>query len=99
MGTGNSFQIKSSSKRAGVIEDIHFEVVKMDSSNAHLYTLNWNPTYSYSTLPKGYNYDSIPAQWKLMLHTIEPPEKVIHHFKDVYISNVKVLSHLQRIIC
>jgi hypothetical protein len=52
--------------------------------------MNWNPTYSYSTLPKGYNYDSIPEHWKTMLRKVEPPEKGIPHFKDVYVSNVKV---------
>jgi polygalacturonase len=91
MGTGNGFQIKSATTRGGVIEDIHFENVTMDSvGNAFLYTMNWNPTYSYSTLPKGYNYDSIPAHWKTMLHKVEPEERGIPHFRDVHVSNVKV---------
>ncbi|HEY8689603.1 MAG TPA: glycosyl hydrolase family 28 protein [Chitinophagaceae bacterium] len=91
MGTGNGFQIKSAATRGGVIEDIHFENVVMDSvGNAFLFTMNWNPTYSYSTLPAGYNYDSIPAHWKTLLHKVEPPEKGVPHFKDVYVSNVKV---------
>ncbi len=63
----------------------------MDSvGNAFLYTMNWNPAYSYSTLPAGYNYDSIPAHWKVMLHKVEPAEKGVPHFKDIYVSNVKV---------
>jgi polygalacturonase len=91
MGTGNGFQIKSATTRGGLIEDIHFENVTMDSvGNAFLYTMNWNPTYSYSTLPAGYNYDSIPAHWKVMLHKVEPEEKGVPHFKDIYVSNVKV---------
>ncbi len=90
-GTGNGFQIKSATTRGGVIEDIHFTNVEMDSvGNAFLYTMNWNPTYSYSTLPAGYNYDSIPEHWKTMLHKVEPAEKGVPHFKDVYVSNVKV---------
>lgn len=91
LGTGNGFQIKSATTRGGVIEDIHFQNVTMDSvGNAFLYTMNWNPSYSYSTLPKGYNYDSIPAHWKTMLHKVEPPEKGVPHFKDVYVSDIKV---------
>jgi polygalacturonase len=91
MGTGNGFQIKSATTRGGVIEDIHFENVTMDSvGNAFLYTMNWNPSYSYSTLPAGYNYDSIPQHWKTMLHKVEPEEKGIPHFRDIYINNVKV---------
>jgi polygalacturonase len=91
MGTGNGFQIKSATTRGGTIEDIHFENVTMDSvGNAFLYTMNWNPSYSYSTLPAGYNYDSIPAHWKTMLHKVEPAERGVPHFKDIYVSNVKV---------
>ncbi len=91
MGTGNGFQIKSATTRGGTIEDIHFNNVVMDSvGNAFLYTMNWNPTYSYSTLPAGYNYDSIPHHWKVMLHQVEPAEKGVPHFKDVYVSNVVV---------
>ena len=91
MGTGNGFQIKSATTRGGTIEDIHFENVTMDSvGNAFLYTMNWNPSYSYSTLPAGYNYDSIPSHWKTMLRKVEPEERGIPHFKDIYVSNVKV---------
>ncbi|TDH26468.1 glycoside hydrolase family 28 protein [Segetibacter sp. 3557_3] len=91
MGTSNGFQIKSAATRGGVIEDIHFENVVMDTvGNAFLYTMNWNPTYSYSTLPAGYNYDSIPAHWKTMLQRVEPAEKGVPHFKDIFINNVQV---------
>jgi polygalacturonase len=90
-GTGNGFHIKSATTRGGTIEDIHFTNVTMDSvGNAFMYTMNWNPSYSYSTLPAGYNADSIPAHWKALLHKVEPAEKGIPHFKDIYVSNVVV---------
>lgn len=90
-GTGNGFHIKSATTRGGTVEDIHFQNIEMDSvGNAFMYTMNWNPSYSYSTLPKGYNYDSIPEHWKVMLHKVEPEEKGIPHFKDVYVSNITV---------
>lgn len=92
-GTGNGFHIKSAVTRGGTVEDIHLNNIQMDSvGNAFLFTMNWNPAYSYSTLPAGYNPDSIPSHWKTMLHKVEPPEKGIPHFKDIYVSNVRVAS-------
>lgn len=91
MGTGNGFHIKSATTRGGTVEDIYFRNIEMDSvGNAFMYTMNWNPTYSYSSLPKEYNYDSLPAHWKVMLTKVEPESKGIPHFKDIYVSNVKV---------
>src|SRR5215203_2178201 len=90
-GTGNGFHIKSATTRGGVIEDIHFQNITMDSvGNAFMYTMNWNPTYSYSSLPKGYNYDSLPAHWKVMLQKVEPEEKGIPKFKNIYVTDVIV---------
>ena len=92
-GTGNGFHIKSATTRGGTVEDIHIRNITMDSvGNAILFTMNWNPAYSYSTLPKGYNPDSIPPHWKTMLHKVEPAEKGIPHFKDIYVSGIKVAS-------
>ena len=92
-GTGNGLQIKSATTRGGLIEDIHFTDIQLDSvSTAFQFTMNWNPTYSYSTLPKEYHYDSIPSHWKTMLHRVEPSEKGIPHFKDVFISNITAVG-------
>ncbi|MGN6296617.1 MAG: glycoside hydrolase family 28 protein [Ginsengibacter sp.] len=89
--TDNGLRIKSAFTRGGTIEDVHFTNTVMDSvNNVFQVNLNWNPSYSYSELPKGYNYDSIPDYWKAMLHKVEPPERGIPHAKDVYVENVKV---------
>lgn len=90
-GTGNGFHIKSATTRGGVVEDIHFRNITMDSvGNAFMYTMNWNPSYSYSKLPEGYTYETLPTHWKVMLTKVEPEERGIPHFKDIHISNVKV---------
>jgi polygalacturonase len=92
-GTGNGFHIKSATTRGGTVEDIHVRNITMDSvGNAILFTMNWNPAYSYSTLPAGYDPDSIPAHWKTMLHKVEPAEKGVPHFRDIFISGIKVAS-------
>jgi len=92
-GTGNGFHIKSATTRGGTVEDIHIRNFTMDSvGNAIFFTMNWNPAYSYSTLPAGYDMDSVPEHWKTMLHKVEPAEKGIPHFRDVYISGMKVRS-------
>jgi polygalacturonase len=92
-GTGNGFHIKSATTRGGTVEDIHVRHITMDSvGNAILFTMNWNPAYSYAVLPKGYNEDSIPQYWKTLLHKIEPAEKGIPHFHDIYISDISVRS-------
>ena len=90
-GTGNGFHIKSATTRGGTVEDIHFQNATMDSvGNAFMFTMNWNPSYSYSSLPAGYNYDSIPSHWKTLLHKVEPEEKGIPKFRNIYVSGVIV---------
>lgn len=91
--TDNGLRIKSAFTRGGVIEDIHFTNTVMDSvNNPYQFNMNWYPAYSYSELPKGYNYDSVPAHWKAMLHKVTPAEKGIPKAKDIYIDNVKATN-------
>jgi polygalacturonase len=95
-GTSNGFQIKSAVTRGGTVEDIHFQNITMDSvGNAFIYTMNWNPSYSYSKLPEGYTEETLPVHWKVMLTKVEPEEKGIPHFKDIFVSYVKV-NHAKR---
>lgn len=91
--TDNGFRIKSATTRGGVIEDIYFQNVRMDSINvAFQFNLNWNPTYSYSTLPAGYDINTVPPHWKSMLNRVEPAEKGIPLAKDIYVSNVTITN-------
>jgi hypothetical protein len=88
--TDNGLRLKSATTRGGTVEDIYFQNITMDSvKNVCWFTLNWYPAYSYSELPKGYVYDSVPAHWKSMLQKVTPPEKGTPHAKDFYISNIK----------
>lgn len=88
-GTGNGFHIKSATTRGGTVEDIYFQNCVLDSvGTAFQFTMNWNPSYSYSTLPAGYTLETLPAHWKVMLNKVEPAENGIPHFKNIYVSNI-----------
>lgn len=90
-GTGNGLNIKSATTRGGTVEDIHFSNITMNNiGNAIQITMNWNPAYSYSTLPAGYDINTVPEHWKKMLTKVEPAEKGIPTFKDIYISNINI---------
>ncbi len=87
--TDNGLRVKSAFTRGGVVEDIYFQNSVLDSvRTVFQFNLNWYPAYSYSELPKGYSYDSIPPHWKAMLQKVTPVEKGIPAAKNFYISNV-----------
>lgn len=91
--TDNGLRIKSATIRGGTIENIYFQNSVLDSTkNIFQFNLNWYPAYSYSELPKGYNYDSVPQHWKAMLHKVEPPERGIPTAKNIYVNNIKATN-------
>jgi len=88
--TGNALNIKSAITRGGTVEDIYFNNITMNGVGTVLQVNpNWNPSYSYSTLPAGYNADSIPEHWKKMLKHVEPKEKGIPKIQNINLYNVK----------
>ncbi len=91
--TDNGLRIKSATTRGGVVEDIYFVNSKLDSvRNAYQFNLNWYPAYSYSELPDGYNYDSLPQHWKALLQKVEPAEKGIPAARNFFIENVHMTA-------
>jgi len=89
-GTGNALNIKSAKTRGGTIEDIYFGNITMEGGgNVIQVNPNWNPAYSYSTLPAGYNPDSIPSHWTKLLTHVEPASKGIPQITHINVYNVK----------
>jgi polygalacturonase len=89
-GTSAGLRIKSALTRGGTVEDIAFEDVEMDGvGSAVEVEMNWNPSYSYSTLPAGYSLDTAPPYWKTMLMKVEP-EKGLPHYSNVRVARLKV---------
>ncbi len=88
IGTGNAFHIKSAVTRGGTVEDIHIRNITMDSvKNAIKFNMNWNPTYSYSKLPVGYDSTNAPPHWNKLL-TVVTPEQGRPVFRNIHISNI-----------
>jgi hypothetical protein len=86
-GTTNCINFKSAITRGGTVENIYVHDITMNNVGTMLRaTMDWNPSYSYSTLPKEYSYDSIPAHWKVFLQKV-PSEQGTPHFKNVYLWN------------
>lgn len=90
-GTGVGIRFKSATTRGGTVENIYIQDIEMDGVRVPIeVSMNWNPSYSYSTLPEGYTYETIPQHWKTMLQKVEPEERGIPNFREVYISDINV---------
>ena len=77
---------KSAHTRGGTASGIRLHGFTLDRVQAALrITMNWNPSYSYATIPPGSK--DFPAYWTV-LATPVPPEKGIAHIADVEISDV-----------
>lgn len=88
-GTTNCINFKSAITRGGTVENIYVRDIEMNNVGTMLRaTMDWNPSYSYSTLPKEYSFDSIPNHWKVMLKQVTP-EQGTPHFKNVYLTGMK----------
>lgn len=91
--TSTVLLLKSAMNRGGTVENIY--VTRVESSNNRQVlsaNLNWNPSYSYSTLPDKYKGKDIPEHWKVMLTPVEPVEKGYPHFRNVHLSHVKATN-------
>ena len=89
-GTSSTLRLKSAMNRGGTVENIYMTQVTADNVRHVLAAdLNWNPSYSYSTLPAEYEGKEIPEHWKVMLTPVTPKEKGYPHFRNVYFSHVR----------
>jgi polygalacturonase len=91
IGTKEGIRFKSAKTRGGYVEDVLVRGLKMDGvALPFTFTLNWNPSYSYATIPAGMtNY---PAFWKVMNTPVLPVERGYCLFRDIRIENVEVVN-------
>jgi len=97
IGTSEGIRFKSARTRGGIIEDVLVRDTTMENVPLPFtFTLNWNPSYSYATLPKDTSnlppnlHGKIPAHWIVMNTPVEPPERGIAEFRDITIVNATI---------
>ena len=82
----NGILFKSAITRGGWTDGIHIHDMEMEGVRVPIHiTLNWNPQYSYATLPPG--VANVPEYWKV-LTTPVPRAQGLAHFRNVSISNI-----------
>ncbi|ASB48011.1 glycoside hydrolase family 28 protein [Alkalitalea saponilacus] len=90
IGTNHVMHLKSAFTRGGGIEYIEMDNVQAENVRTFLtVTLNWNPEYSYATLPDG--MDEMPEHWKVMLQEV-PREQGIATIRNVKLSNIHTIN-------
>lgn len=85
----NGVLFKSAHTRGGTATDIRVHDLTLQGVAVPIsMTMNWNPSYSYATLPAGTDPKSVPPYW-IPLTTPVPADKGLPHFSNVHIWNIK----------
>ena len=89
IGTKEGIRFKSAKTRGGYVENVLIRGLEMeDVPLPFTFTLDWNPSYSYATIPK--DIKDVPAHWKILATPVTPPERGFCEFRNITIENVKV---------
>jgi polygalacturonase len=81
---------KSAHTRGGVIKDIDIRDMHLqDVFTVFRVNLNWNPSYSYATIPEG--MANVPDYWRVMTQHV-PVERGRAHLSDVRVSDIKAIG-------
>ena len=88
-GVPSGILFKSAHTRGGYASDIRIHDLTFHGVATPVsINLNWNPSYSYATLPPGTDPKTVPVYW-IALTTPVPLAKGLPHFYDVHIWNIK----------
>ena len=90
-GTNEGVRFKSAKTRGGYVEDVLVRDLRLDNvALPFTFTLNWNPSYSYATIPNGAK--DIPAYWRVLSTPVLPPERGLCEFRNITIEDVNVVG-------
>ena len=92
-GVPSGVLFKSAHTRGGFAKDIRIHDLDLQGVAVPIHiTMNWNPTYSYATLPANLKN---PPLYYITLTTKVPEDKGLPHFSDVHIWNIKATGAKQ----
>jgi polygalacturonase len=92
-GVPSGVLFKSAHVRGGFAKDIRIHDLDLQGVAIPIHiTMNWNPSYSYATLPPGLKD---PPPYYITLTTPVPEDKGLPHFSDVHIWNIKATGAKQ----
>nr|MDQ3820132.1 glycoside hydrolase family 28 protein [Acidobacteriota bacterium] len=87
VGTGEGVRFKSAKTRGGFVEDVLVRDLKLENVPLPFtFTLNWNPSYSYASIPK--DAKNVPPHWIVMNTPVTPPERGLCEFRNITIEDV-----------
>lgn len=91
LGTSEGIRFKSAKTRGGYVEDVLIRDIRMERvALPFTFTLNWNPSYSYATIPT--QIKNPPPHWIVMNTPVLPPERGLCEFRNITIENVEVMG-------
>ncbi len=91
IGTKEGVRFKSAKTRGGFVEDVIIRGLKMENVPLPFtFTLNWNPSYSYASIPEGMK--DVPPYWIIMNTPVTPAERGYCQFRNIRIENVDVVG-------
>ncbi len=87
-GVPSGVLFKSAHTRGGTAKDIRIHDLDLQGVAIPIHiTMNWNPSYSYATLPP--DLKNPPPYYITLTTPVTPPERGLPHFSDVHIWNIK----------
>ena len=87
-GVPSGVLFKSARTRGGFADDIRIHDLTLEGVAVPIHiTMNWNPTYSYATLPP--DLKDPPPYYITLTTPVTPPDKGLAHFKNIHIWNIK----------
>jgi polygalacturonase len=93
-GVPSGVLFKSAHTRGGTATGIRIHDLNLQGVAIPIHmTMNWNPSYSYATLPP--NVKNPPHYWVVLTTPVTPAEKGLPHFSDVHIWNIKAVGAKQ----